>query len=95
MDILSTGFLSALLAIVVIDLVLAGDNAIVIALAARSEIFNAFTRFEQKVADTRGLQTGSLHIAASTVSKYFMSRMLVEFAQAYPGIDVRMHVGHR
>ena len=29
-------FLSALLAIVVIDLVLAGDNAIVIALAARS-----------------------------------------------------------
>jgi DNA-binding transcriptional LysR family regulator len=63
--------------------------------AASSEIFNAFTRFEQKVADTRGLQTGSLHIAASTVSKYFMSRMLVEFAQAYPGIDVRMHVGHR
>jgi YjbE family integral membrane protein len=36
MDILSLQFLSALLAIVVIDLVLAGDNAIVIALAARS-----------------------------------------------------------
>ena len=36
MDILSTEFLSALAAIVVIDLVLAGDNAIVIALAARS-----------------------------------------------------------
>lgn len=36
MEILSTEFLSALLAIVVIDLVLAGDNAIVIALAARS-----------------------------------------------------------
>jgi predicted tellurium resistance membrane protein TerC len=35
-DILSTEFLSALLAIVVIDLVLAGDNAIVIALAARN-----------------------------------------------------------
>ena len=35
MDILSAQFLSALLAIVVIDLVLAGDNAIVIALAAR------------------------------------------------------------
>ena len=32
----STSFLSALLAIIVIDLVLAGDNAIVIALAARS-----------------------------------------------------------
>lgn len=36
MDILSTAFLSALLAIIVIDLVLAGDNAIVIALAARN-----------------------------------------------------------
>jgi YjbE family integral membrane protein len=35
-EILSAGFLSALLAIVVIDLVLAGDNAIVIALAARN-----------------------------------------------------------
>jgi YjbE family integral membrane protein len=36
MDLLSMEFLSALLAIVVIDLVLAGDNAIVIALAARN-----------------------------------------------------------
>jgi len=36
MEILSTQFLSALIAIVVIDLVLAGDNAIVIALAARN-----------------------------------------------------------
>jgi YjbE family integral membrane protein len=35
MEILSAEFLSALLAIVVIDLVLAGDNAIVIGLAAR------------------------------------------------------------
>jgi YjbE family integral membrane protein len=35
MELLSTDFLSALLAIIVIDLVLAGDNAIVIALAAR------------------------------------------------------------
>ncbi len=36
MDLLSIEFLSALAAIVVIDLVLAGDNAIVIALAARN-----------------------------------------------------------
>jgi hypothetical protein len=36
MDIMSMQFLSALLAIIVIDLVLAGDNAIVIALAARN-----------------------------------------------------------
>ena len=36
MDLFSPEFLSALAAIVVIDLVLAGDNAIVIALAARN-----------------------------------------------------------
>src|ERR1044072_7515430 len=36
MDVLSAQFASALLAIIVIDLVLAGDNAIVIALAARN-----------------------------------------------------------
>jgi YjbE family integral membrane protein len=36
MEILSSAWLSALLAIVLIDLVLAGDNAIVIALAARN-----------------------------------------------------------
>ena len=35
MDFLSPEYLSALLAIIVIDLVLAGDNAIVIGLAAR------------------------------------------------------------
>lgn len=36
MELFSAGFFSALLAIIIIDLVLAGDNAIVIALAARS-----------------------------------------------------------
>ena len=36
MELFSAEFFSALLAIIVIDLVLAGDNAIVIALAARN-----------------------------------------------------------
>lgn len=36
MDFLSPEFFSGLLAIVLLDLVLAGDNAIVIALAARN-----------------------------------------------------------
>lgn len=44
MELFSTAWLSALLAIVLIDLVLAGDNAIVIALAARSLPPNLRTR---------------------------------------------------
>jgi LysR family transcriptional regulator, low CO2-responsive transcriptional regulator len=63
--------------------------------AACSEIFATLTRFEQKVADMRGMQTGSLHIAASTVAKYFASRSLAEFLKLHPGIDAKMHVGHR
>ena len=35
-EIFSAGFLSALLAIVLIDLVLAGDNALIIGLVARN-----------------------------------------------------------
>ena len=63
--------------------------------SACSEIFATMTSFEQKVADMRGMQTGSLHIAASTVAKYFASRSLVAFLKLYPGIDAKMHVGHR
>jgi DNA-binding transcriptional LysR family regulator len=59
------------------------------------EIFQTFERFEQKVADMRGMQTGSLHIAASTVAKYSASRSLAAFLTVHPGIDAKMHVGHR
>lgn len=64
-------------------------------LAHCSEIFQTLTHFEQKVADMRGMQTGSLHIAASTVAKYSASRSLAEFLKMHPGIDAKMHVGHR
>ena len=63
--------------------------------AVCSEVFGTITRFEQKVADMRGMQTGSLHIAASTVAKYFASRSLAEFLKTHPGIDAKMHVGPR
>lgn len=62
---------------------------------ACSEIFVTLKRFEQKVSDMRGMQTGSLHIAASTVAKYFASRSLAEFLKVHPGIDAKMHVAPR
>ena len=64
-------------------------------LASCGELFATLTRFEQKVADMRGMQTGSLQIASSTVAKYFASRSLAEFLKTHPGIDAKMHVGHR
>ncbi len=59
------------------------------------EIFAILTRFEQRVDDIDGMQTGSLHIAASTVAKYFASRSLAEFLKLHSGIDAKLHVGHR
>jgi len=63
--------------------------------AAVRDLFATIAGFEHKVADMRGMQTGSLHIAASTVAKYFASRSLAEFLKVHPGIDAKMHVGHR
>lgn len=63
--------------------------------AACSELFQTLTRFEQRVADMRGMQTGTLHVAASTVAKYFTSRSLAEFLKVHPGIDAKVHIGHR
>jgi DNA-binding transcriptional LysR family regulator len=60
-----------------------------------SEIFATLTRFEKRVEDLRGMQAGSLHIGSSTAAKYFATRQVSEFLKSYPGIDVKMHVGHR
>ena len=60
-----------------------------------SEIFATLTRFEQRVADLRGMHAGTLRIAASTVAKYITTRHVSEFLKDYPGINVKMFVGHR
>jgi DNA-binding transcriptional LysR family regulator len=59
------------------------------------EIFATLTRFEQRVDDIGGMQNGSLHIATSTVAKYFASRSLAEFLKLHSAIDAKLHVGHR
>lgn len=64
-------------------------------LASCGELFDAFVRFEQKISELRGLQTGSLDIAVTSGAKSFGSRMVVEFAQRYPDVKVRMHVAQR
>lgn len=63
--------------------------------ALGNEIFETFARFEQKLADVSGLQSGTLSLMTSPVAEDFASRMLVDFARHYPAIDVSMHVGTR
>jgi DNA-binding transcriptional LysR family regulator len=54
-----------------------------------------WARFEQKVADHKGLKQGRLRIAVVTTSKYFMPRVLGPFCARYPGVDVTMEVVNR
>lgn len=52
-------------------------------------------RFEQTVADLKGIKQGRLRIAAVTTTKYFMPRLLGPFCSQYPGIDVALEVVNR
>lgn len=52
-------------------------------------------RFEQTIADLKGLKQGRLSIATVTTAKYFMPRVLGPFCAAYPGIDIAMEVVNR
>ncbi len=63
--------------------------------SACAEIVATLTRFERKIADLRGIQTGTLHIAASTVAKYMATRAAAKFLEAYPGIDAKVYIGRR
>jgi LysR family transcriptional regulator, low CO2-responsive transcriptional regulator len=52
-------------------------------------------RFEQTVADLKGVKQGRLRIAAVTTTKYFMPRLLGPFCAQYPGIDIALEVINR
>lgn len=52
-------------------------------------------RFEQTIADLKGVKQGRLRIAAVTTTKYFMPRLLGPFCAQYPGIDISLEVINR
>jgi DNA-binding transcriptional LysR family regulator len=63
--------------------------------AVCTEWLETWARFEQQVADRKGLKQGRLRIAVVTTSKYFMPRVLGPFCACYPGVDVTMEVVNR
>lgn len=52
-------------------------------------------RFEQSIANLKGLKQGQLRIATVTTANYFLPRVLGPFCAQYPGIDVAMEVVNR
>lgn len=63
--------------------------------ATCAEWLDTWGRFEQTIADLKGLKQGRLKIAAVTTCKYFMPRVLGPFCAEYPGIDISMEVINR
>jgi LysR family transcriptional regulator, low CO2-responsive transcriptional regulator len=56
------------------------------------QIFETIAQFEMKVADLKGVKQGQLRLAVITTAKYFIPRLLGQFCQLYPGIDISLQV---
>lgn len=56
------------------------------------QIFENIAQFEMKVADLKGLKQGQLRLAVITTAKYLIPRLLGNFCQLYPGIDISLQV---
>ncbi|MFP4154797.1 MAG: LysR family transcriptional regulator [Halothiobacillaceae bacterium] len=63
--------------------------------ATCSEWLDNWGRFEQTIADIKGLKQGRLRIATVTTGKYFMPRVLGPFYARYPGIEIALEVVNR
>ena len=63
--------------------------------ATCTDWLDTWGRFEQTIADLKGLKQGRLKIAAVTTTKYFMPRILGPFCARYPGIDISLEVINR
>jgi DNA-binding transcriptional LysR family regulator len=63
--------------------------------ATCAEWLNTWGRFEQTIANLKGMKQGCLRISTVTTGKYFMPRILGPFCKQYPGIDVSLEVLNR
>lgn len=64
-------------------------------LATVRELFGAWARFEEDLADLRGLKAGHLRLAAVTTTEYFLPELLGPFSTAHPGIEIDLAVENR
>jgi LysR family transcriptional regulator, low CO2-responsive transcriptional regulator len=59
------------------------------------ELNDAWSRFEMKISDLKGVKAGRLRLAVVTTTKYFVPRLLAPFCNRYPGIDVSLEILNR
>ncbi|WP_444892032.1 LysR family transcriptional regulator [Microbulbifer sp. TRSA001] len=59
------------------------------------EILKSYEYLDLKLAQLRGLDTGSLQLAVVTTAKYFIPHLIGEFYQQHPRLDIHFRVGNR
>ncbi len=56
---------------------------------------DAWSDFEARIGDLKGLRKGRLRLGVVSTAKYFIPRLLGPFCQQYPGVDVHIEVANR
>jgi len=59
------------------------------------DVFGIIDRFTMAIAEQQGLKKGKLTLMAVTTASYFAPRLLGEFSDMYPGIEVSLTVTNR
>jgi len=63
-------------------------------LAHTRRVLAAMRDAEDMVANLRGLKTGVLDVVMVSTAKYFVPRLLAQFRQDHPGVEIRLRVAH-
>lgn len=61
-------------------------------LQAARDVREPLQRLAQQLAARKGIETGTLRIAAVSTGEYFMPRLLGGFRRAHPGIEVSLRI---
>ena len=61
-------------------------------LAHTRRVLGEMRNVEDLVARFRGLRTGALDVGMVSTAKYFLPRMLADFRDQHPGIEIRLQV---
>ena len=64
-------------------------------LASADEVAGILERLEEEIAARRGLTQGRLKLAVVSTAEYFMPRLLGEFRQRHPRVEVALAVQNR
>ena len=63
--------------------------------AGCNDLFQALARLEETLADMRGLASGRLQLAATSMARHFAPRLLGAFSQLHPGIETSLQIHNR